>query len=135
MTRRTRAIRPASLDELRLIVEATPERVRALVLLCAWCGPRFGEVVELHRADVDLDQGLLRVRRAVVRLDGAEIVGTPKSEAGLRDVAIPPHLMPLLERHMAEHVGRGRMALLFPHHPGEGKHWTHGRFYKCGWFA
>jgi integrase len=45
-------------------------------------------------------------------------------------VAIPPHLLPALSDHLAEHVGRGRAGLLFPHHPGTDKHWTHGTFYK-----
>jgi integrase len=130
VSRRQREINTATLDELADIVQALPDRVRALVLLCAWCGLRFGEVAELRRGDVDLTRGLLRVRRALVRVDGADTVGPPKSDAGARDVAIPPHLLPVLSDHLAEHVGRGRAALLFPHHPGTDKHWTHGMFYK-----
>jgi hypothetical protein len=35
----------------------------------------------------------------VVRSDGHTIVGRPKSDAGVRDVAIPPHLVPMLKTH------------------------------------
>jgi len=42
------------------------------------------------------------------------IVGTPKSDAGTRDIAIPPHLMPLIKEHLKKHVGPGKDALLFP---------------------
>ena len=37
-----------------------------------------------------------------------------KSQAGIRDVAIPPHLVPALQAHMARHVGPEPNALLFP---------------------
>ena len=69
--------------------------MRLMVLLAAWCGLRFGELTELRRSDVDLKNGRIKIRRAVVRVDGKAIVGTPKSDAGTRDVAIPPHLLPM----------------------------------------
>jgi integrase len=39
---------------------------------------------------------------------------TPKSDAGSRDVAIPPHLVPMLKAHLETHVGPKSDALLFP---------------------
>nr|WP_297425369.1 site-specific integrase [uncultured Actinotalea sp.] len=113
-TKRARTIRPASLAELEALTAAMPERLQAMVLLAAWCALRFGELVELRRGDIDLQRGVVRVRRGVVRVNGEIVVGTPKSIAGVRDVAVPPHLMPVLSRHLGEHVGRGRDALLFP---------------------
>ncbi len=35
---------------------------------------------------------------------GRMIVGPPKSEAGRRTVAIPPHLVPEVESHLAAYV-------------------------------
>ena len=58
---RVREIRPASIEELEVIVEAMPDRLRALVLLCAWCALRSGEVLELRRRDVDVVAGTVRV--------------------------------------------------------------------------
>lgn len=66
-----------------------PEPYRLMVLLGAWCALRFGELTELRRSDVDTKGGRLRIRRGVVHLPGGFVVGTPKSEAGVRDVAIP----------------------------------------------
>ena len=111
--RRARSIEPATLAELEAILAAMPDRLRALVLIGAWCGLRFGELIELRRKDLDLRQGVLRVRRGVVRVDGKVTVGSPKSEAGIRDVAIPPHLIPVLAEHVSRHVAEGRDALLF----------------------
>ncbi len=112
--KRARKIRPASLDELEAIVAALPERYRAMALLCSWCGLRFGEVTELRRRDVDLKAAVLRIRRGVVRVDGEVVIAGPKSEAGIRDVAIPPHLVPVLARHLVGHVATPQSALLFP---------------------
>lgn len=48
------------------------------------------------------------------------IVGDPKSEAGKRDVAVPPHVRPLLLAHLAQHVAPGPDALLWPAADGHG---------------
>ena len=95
--KRRRNDRPATLDELATLVEAMPEKYRPMTLLAAWGALRFGELTELRRRDLDLDDhGIVRVRRGVVRADGHVIVGDPKSEAGARDVAIPPTSCPPL---------------------------------------
>jgi integrase len=41
-------------------------------------------------------------------------VTTPKSAAGSRDIAIPPHLLPLVEQHLEKRTGPAKDALLFP---------------------
>jgi integrase len=96
------------------LVAAMPEKQRLLVLLAAWCGLRFGELTELRRSDIDMRNGRIKIRRAVVHLNGEAIVGTPKSDAGIRDVAIPPHLLPTVKAHISEHTQFGRDGLLFP---------------------
>lgn len=107
--------RPATLTELAVVVEHMPEHLRLAVLIAAWCGLRQGEIVELRRSDIDLKANVVHVRRAVVRVPGQPpIVGSSKSDAGIRDVAIPPHLAPEFKRHLSEHVTFGRDALLFP---------------------
>lgn len=113
-SRRVKRIEPASLEQLEVLVAKMPERLRVMTLLAAWCGLRFGELTELRRKDVDLKNGRLHIRRAVVRVDGKVIVGVPKSAAGVRDVAIPPHLIPALRDYLAENIAGGRDGLLFP---------------------
>lgn len=112
-SKREREVRPATLAELEVIMASMPERYRAAVLLAAWCALRFGELTELRRSDIDLKSGVVHVRRAVVHVDGHDIVGPPKSAAGVRAVAIPPHVLPVLQEHLRG-VGAGRAALLFP---------------------
>lgn len=112
--RRVHRIRPATLEELVIITEAMPANLQAMVLLASWCALRFGELAELRRMDVDLSDEVIRVRRAVVRTKSGFLVTTPKSDAGVRDVAIPPHLLPAIENHLAKYVDKERDSLLFP---------------------
>lgn len=113
-SRRVHKVKPASVAEIGIIADNMPERWSLMVILAAWLALRFGELTELRRADIDLPDEVVRVRRAVVRTDDGFEVTTPKSDAGVRDVAIPPHLMPAIETHLAEHVGPKRDDLLFP---------------------
>lgn len=126
--KRVRKIKPASLDELTVLVDAMPERYRLLTLLAAWTQLRFGELAELRRKDVDTKNGVLHVRRGVVRAEGHTIVGRPKSEAGVRDVAIPPHLMPMVRAHLSDQITGGRDGLLFT--SGTGAQLTPSTLYK-----
>lgn len=116
--KRRKRIEPATLDELGTIVEHLPDRYRAMVLLATFCALRFGELAELRRADLDMKRQVVHVTRGLTRVDGEAIIGTPKSEAGVRDVAIPPHLLPALEHHLSEHVASEPDALLFPARDG-----------------
>lgn len=112
-TKRVTRTEPATLAQLAAIVDAIPKRYKLMVLLATWNALRFGELAELRGSDIDTKAGIVRVRRAVVWLDGEAIVGKPKSEAGVRDVAIPPHLLPAVRAHLLE-FGVGRDGLLFP---------------------
>jgi integrase len=111
---RVHKIRPASVEELAVLTAAMPERLQLMVMLASWCALRFGETVEMRRGDVDLGDEVIRVRRAATRVGGRFAITTPKSDAGVRDVDIPPHIIPLIEEHLAKYVGTGRDSLIFP---------------------
>lgn len=102
---------PAELDKL---AAKMPANLRASVAIGRWCGLRWGETAELRRKDVTSDCSLLRVRRAVTYRACRFYVGEPKTTASVRDVAIPPHIHPMLKAHLKKHVGRAADSLLFP---------------------
>lgn len=79
--------------ELARLADAMPDRFRPMVLLAGWCGLRFGELAALTADDLDLDLGTVTVDKAVYRLRGRPSLGDPKSDAGTRTVAIPPHII------------------------------------------
>jgi integrase len=112
-TKRAHHVQPATLDELETIVEELPDRYKLMALLAAWCAMRFGELAELRRGDIDRRTNRVKIRRGVVRVDGKFIVGPPKSDAGSRDVAIPPHLVPLVKDHLSNLTAPGKDALLY----------------------
>jgi len=113
-SKRIKNVEPATLAELTTIAAEMPERYRLMVMFASWCALRFGELVELRRKDIDLRNGVIHVRRGAVRAGGEVIIGTPKSEAGIRDVAIPPHLMPMVKDHLGRNITGGKEGLLFP---------------------
>jgi integrase len=111
----TQIISPVQLHQL---ADAMPGRLQALVLLAGWCGLRQGELFELRRRDIDVEAAVVTIERGVTRVKGAHVVGEPKSAAGRRVVAIPPHIVPALEQHLEEHVAADPDALLFPNRAG-----------------
>jgi integrase len=115
---RTIKPKPATLDQVGTILAEMPDRLKLMVVLATWCAMRSSELVELQRGDVDLDDEVIRIRRAAVRVNGRFEVGDPKSYAGKRDVAIPPHIVPAVRDHLANHVGAERASRLFPANHG-----------------
>jgi integrase len=112
--KRVHKVIPASVAEIGMIADAMPAQWSLMVLFAAWLAMRFGELTELRREDIDLRDEVVRVRRAVVRTGDGFKVTTPKSDAGIRDGAIPPHLIPAIEAHLSKHVSAKPDALLFP---------------------
>ncbi len=109
-----RQLEPATPAELETMAQNMPPRLAAAVLIAAWCALRYGELAELRRRDIDARFRIIKVRRAVTFPAGGPVVGPPKSDAGVRDVAIPPHVWPTIEAHLRDHVQPTPDALLFP---------------------
>ncbi|WP_236745732.1 tyrosine-type recombinase/integrase [Mycobacteroides abscessus] len=67
-----------------------------VVLLLAYTGLRFGELVGLRVGDVDLNARRVRVRRSITQVGGKMVTGGTKTAAGLRSVPIPARIEPIL---------------------------------------
>ena len=88
-------------------------RYRALVLVLALDGLRFGEATALRRSDVLADGQRLRVERSVRFFKGQWQVGEPKTDAGRRTVSLPPPVADALADHLERFVPDGSDALVF----------------------
>jgi integrase len=100
-------------DEVEALADTIrPERLRALVLVLAWVGVRWGEAIELRRQDVTEGCKAIRVTRAVTHRDGCRI-DSPKTNRG-RVVIVPPHIREDLQAHLDSYVGKNPTAQLFP---------------------
>ena len=101
----------ASPAQVVALIEAITPRYRAAVLLAAWCGLRRGEVLGLLPEDVDLAAATVTIRRNRIELLATPQAfdADPKTDAGKRTVTIPPHVLPILEEHMATWAGTERV--------------------------
>jgi integrase len=107
---------PPTLTQIHRLAELVPARYRAMVLLAAYSGLRFGELTALTRADLQLDgkhMPSVGVRRSMSRVHGTWVVGEPKTAAGVRVVTLPRFLRPVLVDHLEEFVGPRPSSLLF----------------------
>lgn len=112
--KRVHKVQPANVTDIEALTAKMPQRLQLAVTCASWLAMRQGEILELRRRDIDLSAGVVRIRRALVRVGGTLAVDTPKTLAGERDVAIPPHLIDRFREHLVCHVGAGEDALLFP---------------------
>jgi integrase len=104
----------ATVAQVGEIFEKIEDRYRAMVLLAAWCSLRLGEALALTRADIDIENGAVRIDKSAAELQhGERIIGPPKTRAGVRTVAIPPHVVPLIEVHLREFTGPAEGDLVF----------------------
>ncbi len=109
----------ATLEQVDALADAVPPRYRMLILLAAWSGARWGELVALSRERLDLDAGTLTIDRQYVELrDGRLVLDTPKTAAGVRTVHIPPHLLVGLQQHLDLYT-TAASPVIFPNSKGE----------------
>ena len=99
--------RIASPAEAARLIDALPQRDRALWATAMYAGLRSGELQALTDELVDLDSNLIRVQWS---WDPKEGRVAPKSRAGRRTVPVPA----ALRRHLLEHrLAHGRRGGLF----------------------
>lgn len=99
-----RDLRVLSSDEIRGLLASTEERHRPLIATALFTGLRLGELLGLTWADVDLDTGIVRVRKQLDR-EGQRVA--PKTARAVRDVELMPALGRLLREHKAESFKAG----------------------------
>ena len=91
----------ATIDQVYAIADAGRPWCRALVLLAAFTGLRWGELVELRRHNLDLAGGFVRVAGSTSEVRGVLIEGrATKSRAGVREVGVPAAIVPELRAHL-----------------------------------
>lgn len=131
-----------TVDELAVIADKIQPKLKAYVLISAWCGLRFGETTELRRKDIHNASGddhgpdMIAVRRAVVHRKGDDgqrcRIDTPKS-GRTRRIVIPPHIRAAIDEHLERFVDPDPEALLFV--PARGGCHVDGRVVRAAFRA
>lgn len=117
-----KTVKPPTAAELQKIVAKITPRYRAAVLIAAWAGCRYGELTELRRKDIrvvkdgkTVEAIIVEVSRGVTHTTGVGYtIGKTKSEAGVRSIALPPHIFADILNHLKENTGDFPESLLFP---------------------
>ena len=96
-----KALSPTQLKAIiREIAEKlTDETERRLISLMLFTGMRRGEILGLRWDDIDFEQKLITVNRAVSYTTNQPIVSTPKTSNGYRIVPLDPQLEEFLKPH------------------------------------
>jgi integrase len=107
-------MRFATVPQIAALAEAVGDRYRALVLVAAYGGLRWGELVGLKVKRVDLLHGRVTVAEQVAEVNGQLIPGPPKTAAGRRTITLPAVAAVALAEHLAEFAEPGPEGLVFP---------------------
>jgi len=107
-------------DEIGRLLDCAPDRYRTLLAAAVFTGLRQGELLGLTWAEVDFDDGVVKVRRSLDRQGQRQ---EPKTRQAVRDVV----LMPALGRALDEHRSRSAFAapddFVFSSRLGTPLHW------------
>lgn len=82
-------------EQMAAIVEMGREQYRSVFAVAAGTGARFGELAGLRVEDVNLDAGIITIRRSIV--EGVE--GTPKNDE-IRHVPIDTSVVAEIKKHL-----------------------------------
>ena len=98
-------------EQVELLADAIPERYRALVLVAAFGGLRWGEAVGLRRCDVD--GARITITGQLQKVGGRWIRDVPKTVAGRRLVVLPATVGDELAAHIDKFCAERPDALVF----------------------
>jgi integrase len=104
-----KAIRILSVEEVERLADAFDIRYRALVLLGAYAGLRFGEASALRVPHLRLLERRVEILEGSSEVNGRLYVGPLKTKGSRRTVSIPAFLADELGRHLS---GSGKLGTL-----------------------
>lgn len=79
-----------------------------------WTGIREGELLSLTIADFDMTNNLLHINKTYHRIDGKDVISTPKTDNSVRTIIIPNFLKEEVQKYISYHYGFPENERLFP---------------------
>jgi integrase len=113
-TERQKPARYLSQLEVERLVDEMPRQYRALVLVGAYAGLRWGEAAGLRRRDIDPLRSRIHVVHTAVEVRGrVTLDNEPKTTRSKRSVPVARSIMRRLEEHLLEFVDGSADFLVF----------------------
>jgi integrase len=106
-------VRVLSVGDVERLADAIAPGTRALVLLGAYGGLRFGEATALRRGRLRLLERRIEVLEGLVEVRGALLFGPLKTAGSRRTVTLPAFLVDELAAHLARFPDPGGSDLVF----------------------
>jgi integrase len=107
-------MRFATVAEVAALADAIPPRFRALVLVAAYTGLRWGELAGLRVRRVDLLHRQITVAEQLLEVRGQLAFGPTKTGAGQRTVTLPTVAAEALAEHLSVYAEADPDGLVFP---------------------
>ena len=79
-----------------------------------WCGIREGELLALTPADFDFEKKTLRINKSYQRLQGKDVITTPKTKKSNRVIQIPDFLCDEMQDYFKQLYGLESDSRIFP---------------------
>lgn len=112
--RERRTVVPLTTEQVRALIDAVPDRYRALVVLGAGSGLRQGEAFGMTLDHVDFLGRRLDVAQQLILLAKlAPELAPPKTDASYRTVPLPDVVLDELAAHLAKYPATGELGLIF----------------------
>lgn len=79
-----------------------------------WCGIREGELLALTSADFDFDNSTVRINKSYQRIQGQDIITTPKTKKSNRIIQMPEFLRDEIQDYLKQLYGAEPNSRIFP---------------------
>jgi integrase len=100
-------IKPLDSEQVKALLKAVHgDCFEALYTLAVTTGLRQGEILGLKWEDIDLANGVIRVRRTLTRRGGRLLLGDPKTKRSRRTVRLTEATVEALKGHLAHQMER-----------------------------
>lgn len=113
---------PSGPEEMDGLYASLPRVYHSAIDLATWATARWGELTELRRSDFVIlrdkegvvEDIIVKIHRGVITtVEDGYVVGKTKSEAGVRDIYLPPFIFNDVLEHLDERVGEADDALFY----------------------
>ena len=78
-----------------------------------WCGIREGELLALTPADFDFKKGTVSINKSYQRLNGQDVITTPKTEKSNRVITMPQFLIEEIQDYLKQLYDTGENDRMF----------------------